>query len=53
MFDAGIDSARKTKEKEAQAIWSMAYEDLDEDVLARMHSKMVDEYYGHDGINPG
>lgn len=47
----GVDSARKTERNEAQAIWSMAYEDLDEGVLARTHSRLVDGYYGRDGIN--
>lgn len=47
----GVDSARKTERNEAQAIWSMAYEDLDEGVLARTHSRLVDEYYGRDGIS--
>ncbi|KAL4920392.1 hypothetical protein BDW62DRAFT_209198 [Aspergillus aurantiobrunneus] len=43
----GIDSARQTEENEAQAIWSMAYEDLDPTRLALGHREMVAEYYGH------
>lgn len=45
----GIDSARKTDKDEAQAIWSMAYEDLDPGVLERTHLQMVQEYYGKRG----
>ena len=42
----GLDSARMTLEKEAQAIWSMAYEDLNPMKLKREHGRMVREYYG-------
>lgn len=42
----GLDSARKTQLEEAQAIWSMAYEDLDERMLKNTHQRMVAEYYG-------
>ncbi|VUC20984.1 unnamed protein product [Clonostachys rosea] len=40
----GIDSARKTAKEEAQAIWSMAFEDLKPKELERDHQKMVNEY---------
>ncbi|KAE8343325.1 hypothetical protein BDV24DRAFT_161762 [Aspergillus arachidicola] len=42
----GLDSARQTAKAEAQAIWSMAFEDLDPVVLEREHSRFVEEYYG-------
>lgn len=42
----GLDSARMTLEKEAQAIWSMAFEDLNPMSLRREHGQMVKEYYG-------
>ncbi|KAF4121895.1 integral membrane protein [Geosmithia morbida] len=40
----GLDSARMTDEAEAQAIWSMAFEDLDPQMLALTHGAMVDKY---------
>ncbi|KAH6964371.1 hypothetical protein DER45DRAFT_610692 [Fusarium avenaceum] len=40
----GIESARKTTKDEAQAIWSMAFEDLDAKVLKKDHQKMVSQY---------
>ncbi|KIL89040.1 hypothetical protein FAVG1_07434 [Fusarium avenaceum] len=40
----GIESARKTTKDEAQAIWSMAFEDLDAKVLKKEHQKMVSQY---------
>ncbi|KAJ3461093.1 hypothetical protein MRS44_011960 [Fusarium solani] len=42
----GIDSARKTVKGEAQAIWSMAFEDLDPGMLEQDHREMVEKYYG-------
>lgn len=42
---AGLESARKTPKAEAQAIWSMAFENLDPIVLEREHSRLVEEYY--------
>ena len=42
----GLDSARMTMEKEAQAIWSMAFEDLDPRTLRREHGQMAREYHG-------
>ncbi|KAG6011797.1 hypothetical protein E4U43_008125 [Claviceps pusilla] len=42
----GLDSARATTMSEAQAIWSMAYEDLNPETLRLDHRNMVDEYYG-------
>lgn len=35
-----------TLEKEAQAIWSMAYEDFNPIKLKRDHGRMLREYYG-------
>ncbi|GAB1195407.1 hypothetical protein APSETT444_004666 [Aspergillus pseudonomiae] len=43
--DWGLESARKTSKTEAQAVWSMAFEDLDPVVLEREHSRFVDDYY--------
>ncbi|KAF4471296.1 integral membrane [Fusarium albosuccineum] len=40
----GIDSARNTVKGEAQAIWSMAFEDLDPEVLEKEHRQMVKNY---------
>jgi hypothetical protein len=40
----GIESARKTTKNEAQAIWSMAFEDLDAKALKKEHQKMVSQY---------
>jgi hypothetical protein len=40
----GIESARKTTKDEAQAIWSMAFEDLDAKALKKEHQKMVSQY---------
>jgi GR25 family glycosyltransferase involved in LPS biosynthesis len=40
----GIDSARKTTKDEAQAIWSMAFEDLDSKSLEKEHERMVEKY---------
>jgi hypothetical protein len=40
----GIDSARKTTKDEAQAIWSMAFEDLDSKSLEKEHERMVKKY---------
>ncbi|CEI66030.1 hypothetical protein FVEN_g4559 [Fusarium venenatum] len=40
----GIDSARKTTKDEAQAIWSMAFEDLDSKSLKTEHERMVKTY---------
>jgi hypothetical protein len=40
----GIDSARKTTKDEAQAIWSMAFEDLDSKSLSTEHESMVKTY---------
>ncbi|KID75973.1 integral membrane protein, partial [Metarhizium brunneum ARSEF 3297] len=42
----GVDSARGTVVDEAQAIWSMAFEDLEPARLDRDHRRMVKEYYG-------
>ncbi|KAF5137565.1 hypothetical protein E5D57_001344 [Metarhizium anisopliae] len=42
----GVDSARGTVVDEAQAIWSMAFEDLEPAELDRDHRRMVKEYYG-------
>lgn len=42
----GLSSARNTQESEAQAIWSVAYEDLDHTAVAEEHVRMVEEYYG-------
>lgn len=42
----GLDSARMTLEKEAQAIWSMAFEDLNPRTLKREHGQMIKDYYG-------
>ncbi|KAH7121596.1 hypothetical protein EDB81DRAFT_814126 [Dactylonectria macrodidyma] len=42
----GIESARKTAKTEAQAIWSMAFEDLDPGRLEREQLEMVQKYYG-------
>lgn len=42
----GIDSARMTLKTEAQAIWSMAFENLNPASLQKSHVKMVNEYYG-------
>ncbi|KAK5682089.1 hypothetical protein LTS10_005214 [Elasticomyces elasticus] len=42
----GLDSSRMTEAQEAQAIWSMAYEDLDPVALERYHQRMTKEYYG-------
>ncbi|KAG5926703.1 hypothetical protein E4U42_003026 [Claviceps africana] len=41
----GLDSARATAMAEAQAVWSMAYEDLDPETLHHDHERLVDEYY--------
>jgi hypothetical protein len=42
---SGLDSARNTEKSEAQAIWSMAFEDLDPSMLDRSHGQMVAQYY--------
>lgn len=42
----GLDSARMTMAKEAQAIWSMTFEDLNPKTLRREHGQMVKKYYG-------
>lgn len=41
----GLDSARKTEKSEAQAIWSMAYEDFNADVLNKHHQQMLTQYW--------
>ncbi|KAI9043162.1 uncharacterized protein KD926_004345 [Aspergillus affinis] len=41
----GLESARKTLKTEAQAIWSMAFEDLDASALRTEHLLMVEDYY--------
>ncbi|KAK1142375.1 hypothetical protein N8T08_007927 [Aspergillus melleus] len=41
----GLESARKTLKTEAQAIWSMAFEDLDASALRTEHLQMVSDYY--------
>ncbi|KAK5725234.1 hypothetical protein LTR17_013103 [Elasticomyces elasticus] len=41
----GLDSSRMTEAQEAQAIWSMAYEDLDPVALERYHQRMTKKYY--------
>ncbi|WXC56545.1 hypothetical protein SNK03_002478 [Fusarium graminearum] len=40
----GIESARKTMKEEAQAIWSMAFEDLDSKLLEKEHESMAKKY---------
>ncbi|RGP72604.1 integral membrane [Fusarium longipes] len=40
----GIDSARKTTKDEAQAVWSMAFENLDSEVLERENERMISRY---------
>ncbi|OAA34046.1 hypothetical protein NOR_08703 [Metarhizium rileyi] len=42
----GLDSARMTDKSEAQAIWSMAFENLDPTLLNQSHQRMVSQYYG-------
>lgn len=44
--EIGLDSARATDVSEAQAVWSMAYENLNPEKLRKTHEKMVAEYYG-------
>ncbi|KAK2803698.1 hypothetical protein FQN50_006916 [Emmonsiellopsis sp. PD_5] len=41
----GSQSVRGTTKKEAQAVWSMAFEDLKADKLRREHKEMVGRYY--------
>lgn len=41
----GTQSARGTKSKEAQAVWSMAFEDLDPNQLREEHLALVPEFY--------
>ncbi|KAF4971328.1 hypothetical protein FZEAL_9878 [Fusarium zealandicum] len=41
----GIESARKTAKTEAQAIWSMAFEDLDPEMLKYDHRRMLESYH--------
>ncbi|PLB44983.1 hypothetical protein P170DRAFT_513078 [Aspergillus steynii IBT 23096] len=43
----GLESARKTLKTEAQAIWSMAFEDLDASALRKEHLQMAQNYYSH------
>ncbi|EMT68126.1 hypothetical protein FOC4_g10012534 [Fusarium odoratissimum] len=40
----GIDSARKTTKDEAQAIWSMAFENQNPRILKKEHSKLLEKY---------
>jgi hypothetical protein len=40
----GIDSARKTTKDEAQAIWSMAFENQDPRTLKKQHTKLLEKY---------
>ncbi|KAL5603057.1 hypothetical protein FOBRF1_010590 [Fusarium oxysporum] len=40
----GIDSARKTTKDEAQAIWSMAFENQNPKILKKEHSKLLEKY---------
>ncbi|KAL7766580.1 hypothetical protein ACKLNR_004496 [Fusarium oxysporum f. sp. zingiberi] len=40
----GIDSARKTTKDEAQAIWSMAFENQNPIILKKEHSKLLEKY---------
>ncbi|KAB8227395.1 uncharacterized protein BDW43DRAFT_316871 [Aspergillus alliaceus] len=47
----GLDSARKTVKAEAQAIWSMAFEDLDAAALEREHLRLVDGYYSREMVD--
>ncbi|KAE8371984.1 hypothetical protein BDV26DRAFT_302338 [Aspergillus bertholletiae] len=47
----GIDSARNTAKTEAQAIWSMAFEDLDAVALERDHLRLVDGYYSSEMVD--
>ncbi|KAM0236312.1 hypothetical protein ACHAP5_009391 [Fusarium lateritium] len=44
ILGVGIESARKTTKNEAQAIWSMAFEDLDAKALKEEHQKLVSQY---------
>ncbi|KID63417.1 integral membrane protein, partial [Metarhizium hybridum] len=46
----GVDSARGTVVDEAQAIWSMAFENLEPARLDRDHRRMVKEYYDGQGV---
>jgi hypothetical protein len=40
----GIESARKTTKDEAQAIWSMAFEDLDAQSLKKENEELISKY---------
>ena len=42
----GTHSAKDTKENEAQAVWSMAFETLNPNKLKHEHDDMVKELYG-------
>jgi hypothetical protein len=44
LIDKGLNSARKTDKNEAQAIWSMAFEDLDPQELEIDHQKKLKQY---------
>lgn len=46
----GIRSARATSNKEAQAVWSAAFETLDSTQLRRQHLRLVDHLYGHEAL---
>ena len=42
----GVHSSIDGADRESQAIWSMAFEDLNPKTLAKDHARMVKELYG-------
>ena len=42
----GVHSSIDGADRESQAIWSMAFENLNPKTLARDHARMVKELYG-------